>query len=1836
MIDESKDSLNDSNTGIIQSFHASGNQKNEAGESRRESMHRILDELLTDNMTDDDYDRIQAFMESWSQGRNAGTSVNSSGAEKALESSVDSVQNGNLHTNFSLDKGINPYFIQHVASIKHEIISRVRQNASKNTEKENLTEKSGIVSPSANHETAGTSPATGVTEKAVHGITGATGEVILDDASAHNASLHETDGNELEENTFKVDSTGGTSDKITAAASVGDSVPHRSDDTVTGFSSNSFSTSGNVPGGSISGYSGYSRPAKSSGSDLLEMITGKMIAGIGAAVLMIIGFIMVARSINFSFGPYGRFLAMLLFSGVMIYFGGFKASKKEKSSSIEELSLGRVILSSAGFALLYVTMAAGYVYFDIIPGGIVTWMIFLTLWSFILMHLMLKRHPVFSLISQLGVVGSIPLACHMGNYSFILICSLILFSQLPANIFSVIKRRTWSFTCGSIGFAIVTAVVAYNINFVSGSGTLLLSLFVVAVIVMQKIMLIISCYRDGDNVYKTEDSWSFNFHVAVTAGTLFFIELPFLIIVHKLFSNPLTAVMVMLASFAAMMITDEKLYCSCRKRENRFCARVAIDTILVLLIAVGVFMPDRTVMIWGLTMVYGLIFCLKAVKDVNTARISNMVRCSLLAAMFMMIVIMQHIVIINLYKELLTVAVIGGTAAIMSLAYYLYRVRTVEDRDAGYYSKVHCINRHIGMWQESVSGFDDLFIKCIGLNFFVAALFIIYYFWGTAQEGTFLSIVSKVVVLFLLGILTVLVIKRCSEDRKTSIKQEFKSVDNTGYVNNKDVNLAGVYSLSGGIFGFLLVSVGTITSFVAHMSSQFVSGSMISGHWINLDGNILTGTLLSLTFLPLLYFVYRPVFHRVKNIRLIITGISFVAVSLLAVCIENYLNWVYGLGLFAGLCGLLALKKFSRTFVTASVGDVINREAVLEDNKLFFRGLGAVSVILATCFYYFYGNYELLSDHFKNYPLVAPAVWIIYTAVFGFSYFSNVVKDLRKKITPVVITGYTVGMTVFLWMAVTNFFHTELAQICVLFPLALAVYLISRRYSLGFLNVLSVLLTVTATAFLYRNYYSGWTDSIRALVNTMLFTVVFGSWMLTYYGKVLNNAEFINRFLINFLTFIMWLAAVVAGYSVLQRETESLMEYVIPLKPEGLPLYWWIPVAGYMTFAVFKKQILPVVLAVFTMYLFIYNGWDEFWRSIANTVSYTILAASIILLVKPKHHRVYNFLLPSLLIIWECLFSLYNDKVWVLGNNSEVYWSVPVILYLAVAYVRRDLIPVLSAIMIVFYGYHSDSVFGSSMFLVFSYVITAFIMNVMLAEKYRRLYEIISLILLSGLLIYYSDVKTSGYVWILFIPALCHFLEAVITRSRFNLFKAVVLTAMGTSVIAFGYNKALSYYLMFFILPVVPVWLFVNQFVETARSRTWINLAVAGTSVYILLYVFFCYVNGDISDGELLRGFVDAPEYKKIYAGGVLNVLYEYHFFYVPVLLLILLGAVALNIKSSRLSKVSEPDWFFENPGQIWQMPVSRLKSDMQKYARVMSIFTGSVYVKFLIAVSFIFLACYLVHLVYALYLTGIDISKIDIVNSSIHSISTGERHIHADTPATSSLSSGLFGISESSIKIVLTDLSALTAVILAFVGGIFVRYGKNDSCKAAMLGVTFGGSIEEFTERGNLINRRLWYIAEITAISYVFMLTVSSDGGSNALHLLALAGSCLISVPLMFTSRDNLGWKSNYCIAKYFMFIGTMCITLDLGTLVLTVMSLVSSAVMLAVGFVYRVSYVRRAGLIICLLCTTKLIVYDIDYHSDITRALSVLFAGIVLLVISLMYNFFSRYISGTGSNRQ
>ena len=58
-----------------------------------------------------------------------------------------------------------------------------------------------------------------------------------------------------------------------------------------------------------------------------ELITGKLMTGVGAALLLGIGFILVAKNIHFSFGPAGKFLAMLVISLAAVFWGLFFGEK---------------------------------------------------------------------------------------------------------------------------------------------------------------------------------------------------------------------------------------------------------------------------------------------------------------------------------------------------------------------------------------------------------------------------------------------------------------------------------------------------------------------------------------------------------------------------------------------------------------------------------------------------------------------------------------------------------------------------------------------------------------------------------------------------------------------------------------------------------------------------------------------------------------------------------------------------------------------------------------------------------------------------------------------------------------------------------------------------------------------------------------------------------------------------------------------------------------------------------------------------------------------------------------------------------------------------------------------------------------------------------------------------------------------------------------------------------------------------------------------------------------------------------------------------------------------
>lgn len=1528
------------------------------------------------------------------------------------------------------------------------------------------------------------------------------------------------------------------------------------------------------------------RARRSSDGEFLEMITGKMIAGIGAAILLVIGFVMIARSIHFSFGPYARFFTMLAFSGVMIYFGGYKADRNEKALSIARLRLGRVTLSSIGFALLYVTMAAGFIYFDIVPGGSGAWICFLGLWTFMLTHMTFRRHGVFSLIAQTGVIGSIPLVSFMESNSFVFACMLIMLSQLPTIAVSIFRKHQWSFMCGSIGFAMVSLCAGAGFR-TGSSGGMILALAVFGLIMLQKVMIIVNCYQtdesghpDGENRFMTG--------VAASAGALLLSEFSGLLIIGKMFDSVIAYTAVIMSSFCILMVTDSLLSSLCRKEILRHRAGAVMNSLAVMLAVAGLTVPDYSLLIWGMALAFGIRFCIVSVIKSQTPNTSDVLCCTFLAIIYMMQMSMRHIMNADYGNVLPALCVVGGTAAVSAAAYYLHMVRTAEDRcGGGYVSVVECVNENIRNGLNQVFGEGASYFKYIGVNVLVILFFIFCSIWvlPSVRHYMYSDILWSAIIIF--GVITLFLIKGADSPEDGTSMQKKVTGENTGYVKNESAGAAAAYSIAGGLTGFVMTLTGTA----------------VGGH--SVAENSLTGfTMLAAAFLPVFICLFGFARDRVKNLRLLVTAVSFAAVAMLAVCVENYLHWSCGLGLFAGICGLVALKHVGSSFASAPDRTVQNTVAQREDNSFFFSGIKIISVALVTCFYGFYGNHGFLSSHFHDSPAAGTAIWILYTVVLGICYFGDALKNFGRKLSPAAVTGYTTGMSVFLLLAVNGFFHTQTALVLALYILSVPVYFISLRYRSGVLNILSVLMLCAGSALVYRNVYPDWSESGRMLFNTATLTGTFGIWMLTCFGKNFRDGSVRYRLAADAGCFLMWFAMVIMAYSGHVHAGGSSAVSV----PAALPLYWWVPVTGYLVFGVMKKHMLSLILAVCTIYLFVYAGLDDGWRNVANTLSYILVAGAVMLLVRPVYPKVYGFLLPGLVLIWMALFSLYDDFILHMTDRSDVYWSLPIIMYLAFTCIRKDLIPLVAAVIMIFFGYHFDSVPGCSLFTVFAYVITVWVMSVEMSGKYRIAHQVLSLVLLYALLVYYHDVREYGYVWILLIPACWHFLEALVTRCRFSFLKGAVLTVMGTLVISLGKYSDSFYYPMFFILPAVPVMLLVYRSVEKSRDTLYINLAAAAAALYVTASVMINAFDSGAAALQSFRDFISAYALKDIFEKGWIYVLTEYGFLYVPVLLGLLYVVFAVNRKADELRKPA-PECFLDRQGLGWQMPLSAFAAGKTRYAEIISVFATSVYVKFLAVIMLACLARYLVHLGYALNLSLSGMTKTDFMS--------------------------VFSHDSDSIK-TWSGIGTLLAVTVCFAGAFFTRYTNTAACNAGKLRLVYGNSIEDFVDRGNLINRRMWYITEAVAMCGTFM---GINYGITSHHFLALSAfavSCMISVPVMFTDRKFIVQKYYYCIVKYFGFLLAACITLNLGTVVFTVLSLLSSAVMLVIGFRYRVPLVRRSGLFICIFCATKLIVFDVSYHTDITRALSVLFAGIVLLGISLLYNYFSRYVDENDRCRQ
>ncbi|MBQ8706819.1 MAG: hypothetical protein IJ523_01880 [Succinivibrionaceae bacterium] len=203
------------------------------------------------------------------------------------------------------------------------------------------------------------------------------------------------------------------------------------------------------------------REDSQSGSSF-EMFTGKMLSGIFAAVLLVIGFIFTARAVNFTFGPMSRFAGMAALSIGMILWGlgGKKESGEDRS---------RAVVCGIGFSLLYATTASACFVFDLIHPYL--WAPATMLWSLAAAASAARRHGFMFLLAQLGVIISMPLGASTGDLSPFQTLLLAFSAQMPISFLALKRGDIRLGTCTMSGVFMMLAQYLAMSRFQGGNAT---------------------------------------------------------------------------------------------------------------------------------------------------------------------------------------------------------------------------------------------------------------------------------------------------------------------------------------------------------------------------------------------------------------------------------------------------------------------------------------------------------------------------------------------------------------------------------------------------------------------------------------------------------------------------------------------------------------------------------------------------------------------------------------------------------------------------------------------------------------------------------------------------------------------------------------------------------------------------------------------------------------------------------------------------------------------------------------------------------------------------------------------------------------------------------------------------------------------------------------------------------------------------------------------------------------------------------------------------------------------------------------------------------------------
>ncbi len=153
--------------------------------------------------------------------------------------------------------------------------------------------------------------------------------------------------------------------------------------------------------------------------DTFEFFTGRLISGVFATILLVIGFIFAAKALNFSFGYTSRLVSMFLFSAGFI-FAGHKTANHPRLGAI---------LSGCGFSLLYVSFYVGCFTFNLLPDTL--WLGFVVLWAILIATSSRRGHHILSALAQFGIILSLPIEVSVLEMDPNLAMVVALTAQLP-------------------------------------------------------------------------------------------------------------------------------------------------------------------------------------------------------------------------------------------------------------------------------------------------------------------------------------------------------------------------------------------------------------------------------------------------------------------------------------------------------------------------------------------------------------------------------------------------------------------------------------------------------------------------------------------------------------------------------------------------------------------------------------------------------------------------------------------------------------------------------------------------------------------------------------------------------------------------------------------------------------------------------------------------------------------------------------------------------------------------------------------------------------------------------------------------------------------------------------------------------------------------------------------------------------------------------------------------------------------------------------------------------------------------------------------------------------